>query len=109
MKANEICDKAMERFGLHQQMLKLIEELGELTRAASRWLNESIDEYDIDIEENLCEEIADVEIVLDQVKSQLSHDMLSYQRQRKLRRLQEILEKKDDESGFIADPDSSAV
>jgi NTP pyrophosphatase (non-canonical NTP hydrolase) len=78
MKAKEICDKAMTRFGLQSQMLKLIEELGELTRASSRWLNESVDGFDVDIEENLCEEIDDVEILLDQVKSQLDHDVLSY-------------------------------
>lgn len=109
MKSKEICDRAIDCFGMQNQMLKLIEELGELTRAASRWLNESVDEFDVDIEENLCEEIADVEIVLDQVKSQLSHDTLSYQKQRKLRRLQEILEKKDDESGFIADSDPDSL
>jgi NTP pyrophosphatase (non-canonical NTP hydrolase) len=99
----------MARFGMHQQMLKLIEELGELTRASSRWLNESVDEYDVDIEENLCEEIADVEILLDQVKSQLDHDVLSYQKQRKLMRLNEMLEKKDDESGFVANPDPDSL
>ncbi|WP_315970292.1 hypothetical protein [Clostridium botulinum] len=59
-----ICNKAIRTFGEHTQMIKTMEELGELTRAISRVLLGQGEERI----ENLHEEIADVEIMLMQLK-----------------------------------------
>ncbi|NFH81786.1 hypothetical protein FDA09_16915 [Clostridium botulinum] len=63
-KQTEICNKAIRTFGEHTQMIKTMEELGELTRAISRVLLGQGEERI----ENLHEEIADVEIMLMQLK-----------------------------------------
>lgn len=67
-----ICRKAVETFGVGIQQIVAMEELGELIQAISkiaRW------EYDgknleelSDYQDNLAEEIADVEIMLEQLK-----------------------------------------
>jgi NTP pyrophosphatase (non-canonical NTP hydrolase) len=55
-------EKILNHYGQESQILKTIEELGELTTALSRSLN---GREDID---NIAEEIADVEIMLEQMK-----------------------------------------
>lgn len=67
-----ICRKTVETFDIDIQQIVAIEELGELIQAISkiaRW------EYDgknleelSDVQDNLAEEIADVEIMLEQLK-----------------------------------------
>jgi NTP pyrophosphatase (non-canonical NTP hydrolase) len=102
MKAEEICENAIRRFGITAQTLKLIEELGELTRAASRWLNEEREDYDEDDDEaNLCEEIIDVEILLQQIKSRLNPVALDFWRTKKLLRLQAMLERSENPGGIV--------
>ena len=96
MKQAEIYEKALAKFGRESQLLKLIEETGELQRALSRVLNyyaasTHSGEEVFDAEENLCEEIADVEIVLNQVKLTFNPEMLSFHKQRKLQRLEAML------------------
>lgn len=66
----EILKKAIKHYGTHNQMLKCIEECGELSRAVSRILIElsSGDCFTTkESEENLYEEMADVIIMLRQM------------------------------------------
>lgn len=68
--AKRIEERAIEVFGKNAQTLKLIEELGELATAASRYLNIKNfppEEHD-KIRSNFKEECADVEILLKQMR-----------------------------------------
>ena len=71
-----IHQQALNKFGHENQYLKLIEEMAELTQAILKGTNVS-------------EEIADVQIVLDQIKI-LHPDWISWE-QVKLKRLDELL------------------
>lgn len=57
---SQICKEAVEVFGKDRQILMLIEECGELFQAISK--------NNRGMEANIAEEIADVEIMLEQVK-----------------------------------------
>lgn len=66
----EILKKAIKHYGTHNQMLKCIEECGELSRAVSRILIElsSGDGFTTkESEGNLQEELADVSIMIEQM------------------------------------------
>ena len=60
----EICQAAVKKFGRVSQVLKTVEELTELARALVRDLPIDAPE---EAEVNVCEEIADVEIMLTQL------------------------------------------
>ena len=65
-----ILKKAISKYGTHNQMLKCIEECGELSRAVSRILIElsSGDGFTTEeSQENLYEELADVSIMVEQM------------------------------------------
>lgn len=59
----EILQKNINTFGQYTQMVKAMEECGELIRALSR----IIIDQNADVK-NVCEEIADVEIMCDQLR-----------------------------------------
>ena len=63
-KKYEIARAAVEKYGRVNQVLKAIEELAELQRALARDLPLDAPE---EAEVNVCEEIADVEIMLSQL------------------------------------------
>lgn len=71
----KLYEKALDKFGNQNQKLKLIEEMAELTQAIIK-------------DSNIAEEIADVQIVLDQLKL-LYPDWKSWE-QVKIQRLKEI-------------------
>lgn len=89
-----ICRKAVEKFGIDIQQIVAMEELGELIQAISkiaRWecsletLSECID--------NLAEEIADVEIMLEQLKQCYGcHIQANDHKRRKLDKLKSMVE-----------------
>ena len=60
----QVLDEAIEVFGKEQQQLKAIEEAGEYIQAQAKYLNYPSEKN----HENLIEEIADLEIMLYQVK-----------------------------------------
>lgn len=68
----EIIKRAVEHYGVNAQMLKCIEEMGELSRALSRALNQN-ERTD---NANICEEIADVSILLDQLHWHFGKDYI---------------------------------
>ena len=92
----EILQKAIKTYGTHNQMLKCIEECGELSRAISRILTElsSGDGFTTEAsQENLYEELADVSIMISQVMVMFNctDEVIGWQL-KKLNRLKERLE-----------------
>ena len=89
-----ICRKAVETFGVDLQQMVAMEELGELIQAISkiaRWecSQSTLSEY-ID---NLAEEIADVEIMLEQLKQCYGcHIQANDHKRRKLDKLKSMVE-----------------
>lgn len=76
-----ICNKAINSYGNASQKIKAIEEMGELIQAISKSL--------LDGENNVEEEIADVEIMLTQLKIMYSLNDIENWRNYKLNRLKE--------------------
>lgn len=91
-----ILKKAIDTYGTHNQLLKCIEECGELSRAVSRILTElsSGDGFTTkESEENLYEEMADVIIMLKQLTMIFCCDgKVRVQIWKKINRLKERLE-----------------
>lgn len=61
----EILREALRRYGIHNQTLMLCEECGELIQAANKALRKIGEEGSL---ENLKEEIADVFVMIEQVR-----------------------------------------
>ena len=59
---NEVYESALKKFGLEKQMIKCIEELSELQKELCKW---TLGQGNKD---NVIEEMADVEIMLEQMK-----------------------------------------
>lgn len=85
-----IYKKALQKFGIPNQKLKLIEEMAELTQGLVK-----VDNYynskpeEAQIRSNIAEEIADVQIVLDQFK--ILYPDWKQHKERKLKRLEELV------------------
>lgn len=96
----KILQKAIDTYGTHNQMLKCIEECGELSRAVSRILIElsSGDGFTTkESEENLYEELADVIIMLRQLVMMFKCEgSVQVQIMNKINRLKERLENERD-------------
>ena len=73
-------------------MLKAIEEMSELTKELSKYLNTSL-KLDVaklrQLEYNICDEIADVQITLDQIK--ILFPAWQLREEKKLERLKELV------------------
>ena len=76
-----ICNKAINSYGNASQKIKAIEEMGELIQAISKSL--------VDNKNNVEEEIADVEIMLTQLKIMYNLSDIENWRNYKLNRLKE--------------------
>ena len=76
-----ICNKAINTYGNASQKVKAIEEMGELIQAISKSL--------LDNKNNVEEEIADVEIMLTQLKIMYNLSDIENWRNYKLNRLKE--------------------
>ena len=87
-----ICKKAVYNFGEISQMIKATEEMGELIRAISRVILQQ-GESDVQIESNYNEEIADVTIMLEQLKytRHYKQELVDYWKEEKLKRLKGIV------------------
>ncbi|WJY16788.1 hypothetical protein PCO82_09250 [Pectobacteriaceae bacterium CE90] len=76
---------ALKQFGPDSQALKLIKEAAELSASASRNLN------GLDNEVDLTEEMADVEIMIEQFKLNGMDKLIEFAKYNKLKRLAERL------------------
>ena len=87
-----ICKKAVDNFGEISQMIKTTEEMGELIRAISRVILQQ-GESDVQIESNYNEEIADVTIMLEQLKytRHYKQELVDYWKEEKLKKLKGIV------------------
>ena len=82
-----ICRKAVETFGVEIQQIVAMEELGELIQAISKRARGK------DNRDNLAEEIADVEIMLEQLKHCYGcHIQANDHKRRKLDKLKSMVE-----------------
>ena len=93
-----ICRKVVEKFGIDIQQIVAMEELGELIQAISkiaRWECNQSEDIDTLLEyiDNLAEEIADVEIMLEQLKQcHGCHIQADDYKRRKLEKLKSMVE-----------------
>ena len=82
-----ICRKAVEKFGIDIQQIVAIEEIGELLQAISKRARGK------DNRDNLAEEIADVEIMLEQLKQCYGcHIQVNDHKRKKLDKLKSMVE-----------------
>lgn len=89
MEEKELYALAIKTFGWNNQVDMLIEEMAELTQALlkHRRKPESIEVWD-----NLHEEFADVNILLNQIKHGLNENMVYQHKTAKLNRLAKLIE-----------------
>lgn len=88
MNEQEVYKAAIDTFGVPSQVDMLIEEMAELTQALLKLRRGIVGAMD-----NVHEEVADVEIVLAQIKIGLNKAKLAHYKQRKLVRLEERIKK----------------
>lgn len=79
LKIEALSEKAVQTYGTEHQKVKAIEELGELVQAISRSL--------IGSDHNVEEEIADVEIVLAQLRHMYCNEKIDKIKEEKMNRL----------------------
>ncbi|AGX43978.1 hypothetical protein [Clostridium saccharobutylicum] len=82
----EILQKAINTFGANQQIIKAMEELGELSTALARYF----DKNKIDCN-NIYEEIADVEIMCSQLRLIFDNYVIDHYKEMKLNRLKGVV------------------
>jgi NTP pyrophosphatase (non-canonical NTP hydrolase) len=94
MEKENIFKEAVNKFGVENQLLKLVEEMAELTQAIiKRRLNPDEPKY----LNNMLEEFADVNIVMNQVaysdlmESEIANDLFNMHYKRKLDRMESLL------------------
>jgi hypothetical protein len=89
MSLDNIYERAKQRYGQDIQIIVAIEEMAELVRVLTKILRSTYDH------EKLCEEVADVELMLEQLKVMFSiePDVEKWKRH-KLRRLERILDER---------------
>lgn len=68
MTSKETMYKAINTYGVENQMIKTVEELSELSQALCKILTSKFTDDNSEIFENIYEEMADVEIMLEQCK-----------------------------------------
>ena len=89
--------KALHVFGLKHQLRKLAEECSELAAAAIRLAERETG----DLVDHLCEEVADVEIVIDGMRQHFGDALIDRYRASKLQRLASRLRVAEKESELI--------
>ena len=85
-KQRAICFKAVRTFGEYSQCIKAMEECGELIHALSR----KVLDQDPDLD-NICEEIADLEILMDQMRVIFGDAFIDKWKQNKLEKLNKVV------------------
>lgn len=99
MTSKEIMYKAINTYGVENQMIKMVEELSELSQALCKSLirlnytkEKTSLEDDLKSVDNIFEEIADVEIMLEQCKIMFQCDKeVSAWKHKKIKRLERRL------------------
>ena len=96
MTSKEILQKAINTYGLENQMIKTVEEFSELSQALCKSLirlNYTKEKISLESVDNIFEEMADVEIMLEQCKIMFQCDKeVNKWKQKKIERLEKRLE-----------------
>ena len=87
MNREELFDACFERWGIHAQILMVIEEMGELSQALSRYLNGR--------KHNAIEELADASLMLEQLIYIMGRGEVQEIQAKKIKRIWERLEKEE--------------
>ena len=85
-KQRAICFKAVRTFGEYSQCIKAMEECGELIHALSRKVLDQDADFD-----NICEEVADLEILMDQMRVIFGDAFIDKWQEKKLKRLEGVV------------------
>nr|DAV89941.1 MAG TPA: nucleoside triphosphate pyrophosphohydrolase [Caudoviricetes sp.] len=94
MTSKEIMQLAIGSYGRVNQVIKTVEELSELSQALCKILTSKFTDDNTEIFENIFEEMADVEIMLEQCKMIFykSEDKINDYKKKKIERLERRLE-----------------
>ncbi len=94
MTAKETMQLAIDSYGRVNQVIKTVEELSELSQALCKILTSKFTDDNSEIFENIFEEMADVEIMLEQCKMIFykSEDKINDYKKKKIERLERRLE-----------------
>lgn len=82
-----ICNKAIEKYGIKNQLIVAIEELSELQKTLCKFLRGNVT--------NIEEEIADVEIMIIQLEEMFNYNKIEKWKVDKIQRLEQRIEDKD--------------
>ena len=93
-KVKELLNKAIDTYGIEEQLLQTVEECAELIQAINKWRRTKDLESTKDAVEHLAEEAADVIIMLEQIKIMVGEPKMNWWIDFKLQRLAERLEAK---------------
>lgn len=85
-KQREICFKAVRTFGENAQCIKAMEECGEMVHALARKVLDQDPNFD-----NICEEVADVEILMEQMRVVFGDAFIDKWKQNKLEKLNKVV------------------
>ena len=85
-KQREICKKAVRTFGEYSQCIKAMEECGELIHALSRKVLDQDPNLD-----NICEEVADLEILMDQMRVIFGDAFIDKWKEKKSKKLEGVV------------------
>lgn len=93
MESKEIMQLAIDSYGRVNQVIKTVEELSELSQALCKILTSKFTDDNSEIFENIFEEMADVEIMLEQCKMIFykSEDKINDYKKKKIKRLERRL------------------
>lgn len=93
MTSKEIMQLAIDSYGRVNQVIKTVEELSELSQALCKILTSKFTDDNSEIFENIYEEMADVEIILEQCKMIFykSEDKTNDYKNKKIKRLERRL------------------
>ena len=95
--SKELLNKAIDTYGIEEQLLQTVEECAELIQAINKWRRSKDRESIKDSVEHLAEEAADVIIMLEQIKIMVGEPKVNWWIEFKLQRLADRLE----ESGTV--------
>lgn len=93
----ELLNKAIDTYGIEEQLLQTVEECAELIQAINKWRRAQNRESIKDAVDHLAEEAADVIIMIEQIKIMVGEPKVNWWIEFKLQRLAERLE----ESGSV--------
>lgn len=93
MTKNEIYKVAIEKWGIPSQLEMMVEECAELIQALQKLKRvDASNEFLIDgATEHICEEIADVEILIEQMREIFTDKRIDYHKEQKLFRLRKLI------------------